>query len=65
MTIHIGLIGDCDLQVKAHVAIPLALELAASELGCKIKIAWLATPTLEQKGKQALAYYGAFWAVPG
>lgn len=63
--IHIGLIGDCDPQVKAHMAIPLALELAASDLDCKIEIAWLATPTLEQKGEQELARYEAFWAAPG
>ncbi|HZO72771.1 MAG TPA: hypothetical protein VFB60_11255 [Ktedonobacteraceae bacterium] len=65
MAIRIGLFGDFNPQVKAHVAIPMALELAASDLAHEIKIEWLATPVLEQDSEQKLAEFHALWAVPG
>jgi hypothetical protein len=34
--IRIGLIGDFDPEVKAHVAIPQALQLASDELVSKV-----------------------------
>ena len=65
MVIPIGLIGDFNPQVKAHVAIPVALQLAANDLACEIKIEWLATPALEQGSELPLAEFHALWAVPG
>lgn len=62
--IRVGLIGDYDEQVKAHVAIPLALGLAADALGVQAQFDWLATPSLEQDFEQKLANYGALWTVP-
>jgi CTP synthase (UTP-ammonia lyase) len=52
--LRIGLIGDYDQEVKAHVAIPKAIQLAANELGCQVEVEWIATPTLEQDYAQKL-----------
>jgi CTP synthase (UTP-ammonia lyase) len=46
------------------VAIPLAIQLAANDLGCQVEFEWLATPTLEQDYEQKLANYQAIWTVP-
>jgi len=62
--IRIGLIGDYDEEVKAHVAIPKAIQLAANELGCEVEVDWIATPTLEQDYERKLAGYQAVWTVP-
>ncbi|MDQ2831651.1 MAG: hypothetical protein M3Y74_21710 [Chloroflexota bacterium] len=62
--IRIGLIGELNRDVKAHVAIPQALELAAHDLGCQYEDTWLATPYLEQNTEQVLAGYHALWFVP-
>lgn len=62
--IQIGLIGEYKPEVKAHQAIPLALELAAKDLACAIEFEWLATPLLEQETEQRLARYQALWFVP-
>jgi CTP synthase (UTP-ammonia lyase) len=62
--IRVGLIGDYDEQVAAHVAIPLAIELAANDLGLQVEFEWIATPLLEQDFEQKLANYQALWTVP-
>jgi CTP synthase (UTP-ammonia lyase) len=62
--LRIGLIGDYDQEVKAHVAIPKAIQLAANDLGCQVEFEWIATPTLEQDYEQKLANYQALWTVP-
>ncbi len=62
--IQIALIGDYNEAVAAHRAIPLALDLAATAVGCTVAPAWIATPDLEP-GTQPLADYGAIWCVPG
>lgn len=62
--ICVGLIGDYNEQVKAHVAIPLALEMAANDLGVKVDFEWIATPALEQDFERKLANYDALWTVP-
>ena len=62
--IRIGLIGDFDPQVKAHVAIPQAVALAARALGCSAETYWLATPLLEHNHKELLSAYDALWCVP-
>ncbi|HVB74741.1 MAG TPA: hypothetical protein VNE38_14395 [Ktedonobacteraceae bacterium] len=64
MTIRLGLIGDYDPQVKAHVAIPAAVALAARDLDCQIEITWLPTPQLAHEVQQQLNRYQCLWAVP-
>ncbi len=65
--LRIGLIGDYDPSVKAHVAIPQALALAANALGDSVDavdLQWLPTPDLAGAASGALAAYAALWAVP-
>ncbi|MDQ2904305.1 MAG: hypothetical protein ABI456_10680 [Ktedonobacteraceae bacterium] len=62
--IRIGLIGELKHEVKAHVAIPQALELASHDLAYQFEAEWLATPFLEQGTSQQLAPYQALWFVP-
>lgn len=62
--LRIGLIGDYNTQVTAHIAIPQALERAAHELAESIEVIWLPTPTLAQDSAQKLANYQALWATP-
>lgn len=62
--IRVGLIGDYDVKVKAHVAIPLALEMAANELGVQVEYEWIATPSLTQDFERKLGKYQALWTVP-
>ena len=61
---RIGLIGEFNQGVKAHVAIPQALELASNDLACPFEAEWLATPLLERDTEQKLAGYQALWFVP-
>ncbi|ASR45390.1 hypothetical protein B4V02_01045 [Paenibacillus kribbensis] len=60
----IGLIGDYDVNVVAHVAIPLAIQLAADELGIQFIFEWIPTPSLDQDFEQKLSKYHAIWVVP-
>jgi len=62
--IRIGLIGEFDQEVKAHIAIPQALELASNDLAYSFEAEWLVTPLLEQDTEQKLAGYQALWFVP-
>ncbi|MBD0382886.1 CTP synthase C-terminal region-related (seleno)protein [Paenibacillus sedimenti] len=62
--IRVGLIGDYDQEVKAHVAIPMAIQLAANDLGFQVEFEWISTPSLEQDSEQKLAKYQALWTVP-
>lgn len=62
--IHIGLVGEFDPAVEAHIAIPQALELAAHDLASPFETTWLATSQLEQIPSQTLAGYQALWFVP-
>src|SRR5215469_4022788 len=62
--IHIGLIGEYNPQVKAHEAIPRALELAASDLGYTMYADWVATVSLAEDTSQRLADYHGLWFVP-
>ncbi|BCG25840.1 hypothetical protein TUM18999_40310 [Pseudomonas tohonis] len=60
--IRLALIGDQDLSITAHQAIPEALSLAASLLDIGLDHAWLATDRVEAN---ALARFDGIWCVPG
>lgn len=61
---RIGLIGDYSPEVRAHKAIPLALQLAADKTGCGVETTWIATEALE-RGTEQLLTFDALWCVPG
>jgi len=61
---HIGLIGEYNPQVKAHIAIPRAIELAADDLGCQFYADWVPTVSLDEDTGRRLANYHALWFVP-
>ena len=60
----IGLIGDFDVEVAAHIAIPQAIQLAADDLGSPMDIEWIPTSSLENDFEQKLATFQALWTVP-
>jgi CTP synthase (UTP-ammonia lyase) len=64
LVIRIGLIGEYHPDVKAHVAIPQALDLAARDLAYPCEATWLATPPLGHGTAHQLARYHALWFVP-
>ena len=64
-TIRIGLIGDFSSHVKAHYAIPRAVELALSGLACQAQLSWLSTSLIADDTQVALADFDALWCVPG
>jgi CTP synthase (UTP-ammonia lyase) len=65
-SIRIGLIGDFSPHVRAHYAIPRAIELALSGLACQAEASWLSTPLLgEGDTEEKLSGYDALWCVPG
>jgi len=66
MPIHrIGLIGDFDPEVVAHRAIPLAVELAASDCAFSISADWMPTEYLRTASEKVLQGFAGFWCVPG
>jgi CTP synthase (UTP-ammonia lyase) len=60
--IRIGLVGDQDDKVSAHVAIPRALSIASGTLKCSIDFDWV--PTEEIRTEQRIARYDGIWCVP-
>jgi CTP synthase (UTP-ammonia lyase) len=65
-SIRIGLIGDFSPHVRAHYAIPRAIELVLPSLACQAEASWLSTPFLaEEDTKETLAGFDALWCVPG
>jgi CTP synthase (UTP-ammonia lyase) len=62
--IRVGLIGDYNPEVSAHIAIPRAIALASQSLGCDAEAIWLPTPNLEHNTERLLADYDALWCVP-
>jgi CTP synthase (UTP-ammonia lyase) len=64
-TLRIGLIGDFNPTYQAHQAIPRAIELASTDLGCRADGTWLPTVHVEQEGDAALADYDGLWCTPG
>lgn len=63
-TLHIGLIGDFNANVTAHVAIPRAIALASCRLGLEAVAEWLPTPSLENGTEEKLASFNGLWCVP-
>ena len=61
MSLTIGLIGDFNEDVIAHMAIPRAIELSAKTLQLNITPLWLNT---EQVDLQKLQSFDAIWCVP-
>ena len=61
--LKIGLIGDFDPGVRAHIAIPKALTLASESVGCAVEPVWL--PTVSLKVPLDLSQFAALWCVPG
>ncbi|MDQ3928594.1 MAG: hypothetical protein M3328_05535, partial [Chloroflexota bacterium] len=60
-TIRIGLIGDYNPEVKAHIAIPKALAFASDAIGRDVAGEWLGTETLEQGVEERLSSYDGLW----
>lgn len=61
MAIRIGLIGDYKATVKAHTAIPKAIEHSAAEVGADVHPVWLPTESIPEID---LSLYDAMWCVP-
>ena len=64
-TLFIGLIGDHDIEITAHRAIPRALGLANLSLGRMVEAVWVATADVAEAPEAALADLDALWCVPG
>jgi len=62
--IRIGLIGDYNPEVKAHIAIPRAVALASRARAIEAETSWLPTPLLESLAEEELSTYDALWCVP-
>lgn len=63
--IRIGLVGDRNLEVRAHAAIPRALDLAGKSLPRPLELVWLTTATLGRGPDDRLTGLGGLWCVPG
>lgn len=61
--IRVALIGDYNAEVTAHRAIPIALRLAGSALGCDIEPVWWHTAVLRDSVSQ-LSDFAGIWCVP-
>ncbi|MFC3798970.1 hypothetical protein [Cohnella sp. GCM10012308] len=62
--IRIGVIGDYNEGVQAHVAIPRALRLTADELGLHVDCEWIPTTSLTDGYGAKLSSYQALWIAP-
>ena len=62
-TTRVGLIGDYDATVPAHVAIPMALRLAGDEVGVSVEFDWI--PTEEIVDASRVLDFSGLWCVPG
>jgi CTP synthase (UTP-ammonia lyase) len=65
IAVRIGLVGDKSNEVRAHLAIPRALEWAKREEAGELDLSWLPTDQLERHADSDLERYDAFWVVPG
>ena len=62
--VRIGLVGDYNPAVTAHVAIPQALALAGRECGCQVEPVWVATDSLNRGVAKHLDAFQGLWCVP-
>jgi CTP synthase (UTP-ammonia lyase) len=62
---RIALVGDYDESKVAHRAIPIALELAVSDLHADVSWEWLSSRELLPTAAARLEPYAAVWCVPG
>jgi CTP synthase (UTP-ammonia lyase) len=63
-SISVALVGDHDPSVKAHIAIPKALDMASQAAGVRLNFEWVATPALLPDASERLAPFDALWCVP-
>lgn len=63
MALRIGLVGDHDPNVIAHLAIPRALELAALARGTSVSVTWIGTETVNPS-RPSLGGFHGLWCVP-
>ena len=63
-SVRVALIGDYSAQVRAHVAIPKALELAAATVGYEVLPVWVQTASLNNRIEQQLSTFDGLWCVP-
>jgi len=61
--LRIALVGDHNSAVIAHQAIPVALELAAADLGVQVSADWVATAAIRNAAQDLSPYHG-IWCVP-
>lgn len=59
----LALVGDYSPKVRAHCAIPRALELARAETGAALEWCWVHTRDLGDAARD-LASFAAVWVVP-
>ncbi|QSQ22071.1 CTP synthase [Pyxidicoccus parkwayensis] len=63
--VRIGLVGDRSPAVRAHGAIPVALELAGRALSVTPELTWLHTRQLDGASTDTLTALAGVWCVPG
>lgn len=62
----IGIIGDYSIEVRAHAAIPVAVQRAALDLGgAEVELRWLGTNGFAYASRAELEELAGLWAVPG
>jgi CTP synthase (UTP-ammonia lyase) len=62
-TARIGLVGDYDATIDAHLAIPVALRLAGDDAGVSVEFDWI--PTEEIADPYRVRDFSGLWCVPG
>lgn len=60
----IGLVGDYDSAVVAHQAIPVAIQLAATAIGCDVAYRWIPTESIGPSDLSDLSELSGIWCVP-
>jgi CTP synthase (UTP-ammonia lyase) len=60
--LNIGLIGDYNVSVPAHQAIPRAIELAAERLRLRVSIEWVPTEQIHEI--PGVSRFDGLWCVP-
>ena len=63
-TVKIALVGDQRPDVRAHVAIPKALALAAASMHVVVQESWIRTTALNGNAAGQLAGFQGIWCVP-